>query len=90
MRTNFLKAVFWDYPQFADEENLLGVLRDQGKQARLRSWMLARFLSRGRVVDTLRYFDKEEIVGAVRKLRPGSFERRKWDRVIEVYGLAGK
>ena len=57
---NYLKAVFWDYPQFTDRKNLKSTLRkSQGSSKYL--WLLGRFLEHGRAVDVFSYFNVGEI-----------------------------
>jgi hypothetical protein len=82
---NYLKAVFWDYPEFADKNVLEARLRTESKSD-LYFWIMMRFLEHGRVVDTLHYFKIEEIAQSLSKLRLTSYASRKWKRLIEVYG----
>ncbi len=55
-----LDAVFWDYPKFRDETFLRDYLERNRDNSGYR-WVLARFLERGRVVDTLKFFTIQEI-----------------------------
>jgi hypothetical protein len=48
---NYLKAVFWDYPQFTNARFLLRTLKDN-KNKGIYNWISARFLEHGRAVDT--------------------------------------
>lgn len=81
---NYLKAVFWDYPQFNEEESLKNYLKQtQGKS--LRMWIMSRFLEHGRVIDTLRYFTINEIKENLPDLKLNKYIRLKWNRIIEVY-----
>ena len=82
---NTLKAVFWDYPKFTDSHYLHQVLQssdDTGK----RTWIMARFLEHGRVVDTWKFFTMEEIIKALPDVKISAHARKKWQRMIEVYG----
>ena len=45
---NYLKAVFWDYPEFTDPDEIRRILLEEGNQ-RVRHWLLKRFLEHGRV-----------------------------------------
>jgi hypothetical protein len=52
---NYLKAVFWDYPNLNTPENIKRVLqdaRDKDQRERL-YWIMSRFLERGRVKSKL-------------------------------------
>ena len=52
---NYLKAVFWDFPEFTDSNTIRGHLLEQHNQ-RFHCWLLKRFLEHGRVVYTLQFF----------------------------------
>jgi len=82
---NYLKAVFWDYPQFADEESLKIYLKQKQKKS-LHMWIMSRFLEYGRVVDTLKYFTINEIAESLPELKISSYTLIKWKRMIELYG----
>lgn len=82
---NYLNAVFWDYPQFADEEALKTCLKEKAGSTLCR-WIMTRFLEHGRVVDTLAYFKLEEIAQSFPTLRPSPYAKKKWRRILEVYG----
>ena len=57
---NYLKAVFWDYPQFTEEEVVKSSLKEsKGSQVFL--WIMTRFLEHGRVMDSFRFFKLQEI-----------------------------
>lgn len=84
-RMNYLKAVFWDYPQFADKEKLLKFIQDN-KGTGPYFWTLTRFLEHGRVVDALSFFKLSEISEKLPKLILSGYARRKWERLLEVYG----
>jgi prevent-host-death family protein len=83
-----LKAVFWDYPELADEANLKRHI-DEARGATQKDtydWILSRMLERGRVVDVRQFFDLNEIRSALPSLRLTPLARKKWERMIEVYG----
>jgi len=81
---NYLKAVFWDYPQFTDKEKIDKFIQDNhGTSSYL--WVLKRFLEYGRVVDTLSFFNIEEISEKLPKLKLSVYAWRKWKRLVEVY-----
>jgi len=82
---NYLKAVFWDYPQFTDEDNLRSHLKKKNKES-LHRWIMSRFLEYGRVVDTLKYFTIAEIAENLSELKLSSYTLKKWKRMIELYG----
>lgn len=82
---NYLKAVFWDYPQFTEREALMFHLKDKSG-SNLYLWFMKRFLEYGRVVDVLSYFKIEEIAEYLPKLQITSYASKKWRRLIEVYG----
>ena len=81
---NYLKAVFWDYPQFTDEESLKKYLNEE--KSSLYTWIMYRFLEYGRVVDTLKYFNIKEIAEFLPKLKLSNYTITKWKRMIELYG----
>ena len=82
---NYLKAVFWDYPQFSNEENLKSFLKKPLDKA-LYLWIISRFLEHGRVVDTLQFFTINEIKENLPKLKLSDYTLVKWKRMIELYG----
>ena len=81
---NPLAAVFWDYPELTDTGRLREYLRESSKP--VRRWVLLRFLERARVADTFAYFGLDEIAAALPSLRAGTASRKKWERLLEVYG----
>lgn len=88
MGTNYLKAVFWDYPELCDPSGLekaLGRARATEDLETLR-WIMARFLERGRFKDTAAFFSKEEIRDNLGAIRVSKRARQKWKRFLEVYG----
>ena len=78
---NFLNAVFWDYPRFTDPEYLQNVIRENAEK---RMWILKRFLERGRVVDTWKYFTMPEIAENIPDLQLRPHALKKWKRMIDV------
>ncbi len=80
-----LDAVFWDYPKFRDETFLKHYLiQNRGKSGY--QWAMARFLERGRVVDTFKFFTIKEIASEMHNLKLSSRAKAKWKRMVEVYG----
>ena len=82
---NYLKAVFWDYPQFTDKEILKNYLKQEPDKS-LYLWIISRFLEHGRVVDTLQFFTINEIKENLPKLKLSDYTLVKWKRMIELYG----
>jgi len=82
---NPLKAVFWDYPELTDESvisNKIAEARKAVVQDALR-WYLARFLERGRAVDTLRFFTLEEIRRHLPSLKISPRAVARWTKILE-------
>ena len=71
-----LQAVFWDYPQFQQEDHLLPFLR-QNSSNQAYYWILARFLEHGRVIDTLSFFSLKEIASNLHKLKTQPIQFQK-------------
>ena len=82
---HYLKAIFWDYPQFTDRVQLAAFLKNT-PSVKVRRWILSRFLEHGRVVDTLNYFNLDEINTNLSDLKITPYARDKWQRLIEIYG----
>jgi hypothetical protein len=82
---NYLKAVFWDYPQFTEEDAVKSSLKEN-KDSSIYLWIMSRFLEHGRVVDSFRFFKLQEIAEFLPKLRLTSYTLKKWQRLIEIYG----
>ena len=82
---NTLKAIFWDYPQFTDRVQLAAFLKNK-PSVKVRRWILYRFLEHGRVVDTFNYFNLDEIKANLSLLKITPYARKKWKRLIEIYG----
>jgi hypothetical protein len=78
-----LKAVFWDYPEYNDEKKLREAI---AAKPDIKKWILSRFLEHGRVIDTLKFFDIGEIDRMINSIRISENARKKWLRLIEVYG----
>lgn len=83
---NHLEAVFWDYPQLKNEKNLKKFIKKSKKSKKIYTWVLKRFLENGRVVDTLEYFSLQEIADILPEIRLTPYSKKKWKRIIEVYG----
>lgn len=83
---NFLKTVFWDYPQLTERDSLRTFIRENRNSEEIYSWLLMRFLEFGRVVDAFEYFPIREISNQLPKLKLSPYTRKKWKRIIEVYG----
>ena len=80
-----LNAVFWDLPQFSDENYLRKFLEEQkGKVPYY--WAMTRFLKYGRVVDTFEFFNIEEISANINRLRLPEQTQKRWIRMGEVFG----
>jgi len=84
---NYLKAVFWDYPDFINPEKIKLLISQNNN---IKPWLLTRFLEHGRAIDTLEYFNVNEIKILLKDLRLRDFTRKKWNRLVEVYGSEGK
>ncbi len=82
---NYLKAAFWDYPEFADPEAIRAHLGEEDEGG-ICSWLLARLLEHGRAVDTLEFFSPDTISRELPQLRLKPYTLRKWRRIVEVYG----
>jgi hypothetical protein len=84
-KQNPLIAVFWDYPEYTDDNKLRQSLADNTDND-FRQWAAHRFLEHGRVIDTLLYFSINEIADRLNNLHLRPCTREKWLRMIEVYG----
>ncbi len=80
-----LSAVFWDLPKFRDEGYLRNFLEEQKGKIPYQ-WAMARFLERGRVIDTFAIFNIKEIAQYLPKLQLSPHALKKWKRMLEVYG----
>jgi hypothetical protein len=88
MPKNYLKAVFWDYPELSDPDALARVLKEARREndsQKLR-WLMGRFLERGRIKDTALYFRPKEIRANLGSMRISQRARKRWERLLEVYG----
>jgi len=79
-----LQAVFWDYPQFLDEKYLIEFIK-KNQESDVYFWIMNRFLEHGRVVDTFRFFNINEISKNFQKHKLTDYSIKKWKRLIEVY-----
>ena len=63
MSTNYLKAVFWDYPELCDPMAVELKLKEAWSKNdhKTLEWIMARFLERGRFKETASFFRPEEI-----------------------------
>lgn len=88
MKQNYLKAVFWDYPNFQNAEAIKSTLQMARKNndSLTLNWILTRFLERGRVRDVAIFFSLLEIKERFEALRLSKYTNRKWQRLLEVYG----
>jgi len=82
-----LQAIFWDYPQFQEEDFLRAFLRKSSNNQTY-YWIMTRFLEHGRVIDTLSFFSLKEIASNLPKLKLSQYSQRKWTRLLEVYDAA--
>jgi hypothetical protein len=82
---NYLKAVFWDYPELTNEEALASLLKEK-VNSNLYLWIIRRMFEYGRVVDTFKFFKIDEIAKYLTKLQLRPYTLKKWERLIEVYG----
>lgn len=84
---NTLKSVFWEYPEFAQEQHLRQVLHKCRTSAdeKMYLWFMRRFLEYGRAIDALRFFSIDEVVSNLEKLRLSEYSAKKWRRLGEVY-----
>lgn len=82
---NYLNAVLWDYPKLTDPDYLREFIGTHGNES-TRSWLLTRFLEYARVIDTWKYFSMREIAAHLPELELTPHARKKWKRMIEVYG----
>jgi hypothetical protein len=88
MSTNYLKAVFWDYPELCDPKAVelkLKEARSKNDRKTL-EWIMARFLERGRFKETALFFRPEDIRENLDILKISSRTKKKWQRFLEVYG----
>jgi len=91
MAKNYLKAVFWDYPHLCDPKSIEKALNE----ARLQNddatvyWIMTRFLERGRFRDTALFFRPKEVRENLKSLKISSRARKRWERLLEVYGDTG-
>jgi hypothetical protein len=91
MANNYLKAVFWDYPDLCDPTAVAEMLKKARKNSDIQTlrWLMARFLERGRVRDTAFFFRPKEVQDMMRDLRISGRARKRWERLLQVYGDRG-
>jgi hypothetical protein len=77
-------AVFWDYPQYREEQYLRLSLSNNDNNFRL--WVAGRFLEYGRAIDTLSLFSLKELIEVLPLVKLSEYARKKWNRLINVYG----
>jgi hypothetical protein len=82
--TNYLKAVFWDYPEFFDEKSLQNPIPVESENPELRRWFLYRFLENARVTDALKFFSLNEIEKNLQFLKLTDYSRKKWEWIIKT------
>jgi hypothetical protein len=87
---NYLKSVFWEYPQFQKKEYVESIIKDAKlkNDDKLFEWILSRFIEYGRVVDTFEFFSISEIAFYLPKLKLSKYIRKKWSRLMEVYNAS--
>lgn len=85
---NYLKAVFWDYPNLNTPESIKRVLQEARNKGQRETvyWIMTRFLERARIRDTAVFFRPKEIKEALDSLRLSPRAKRRWERLLEVYG----
>jgi len=85
---NFLKAVFWDTPRLCNPESVRSFIEQAKKDNDKKKfyWIMSRFLERGRVKDTKLFFRPNEIKETLRFLKLSSRARKRWERLVQVYG----
>ncbi|MCX7698885.1 MAG: hypothetical protein N2114_05415, partial [Candidatus Goldbacteria bacterium] len=70
-----LKAVFWNYPELTEPNNLKKLLKENNDEER--EWILQRFMEHGRVVDTINYFGVETIAEKIKRLRLTPYTKKR-------------
>ncbi len=84
-KINYLNAVFWDYPKLRNEKQLKNFIENNRNNDTF-YWILSRFLKNARAIDTLKYFNINEIENNLKKLKLDDYTKKKWERLIQVYG----
>lgn len=87
---NYLKAVFWDYPEFTDEERLVRSIPSREENVELRRWFMYRFLEHGRAIDALKFFSMEEIKNELPHLKMRPYFKEKWSWITENYAYSNR
>lgn len=88
MSKNYLKAVFWDYPELCEPETVEKAIKNARERTDTQTlqWLMARFLERGRVRDTVCFFGAKEVQDMIKDLRISSRAKKRWERLLQVYG----
>jgi hypothetical protein len=88
MSRNYLKAVFWDYPELCEPEAVEEAIRNAREKPNTVAlqWLMARFLERGRVRDTVLLFRPKEVRDMLKDLRISPRAKHRWERLLQVYG----
>jgi len=88
MSKNYLKAVFWDYPELCDPDAVEKMIKNAREKADTQTlqWVMARFLERGRVRDTTLFFHPKEVRDMMKILRISPRAKKRWERLLQVYG----
>ena len=88
MSTNYLKGVFWDYPNHCDPDNIRTSLENAHKNANNQTvyWIMSRFLEKGRVKDIARFFRLKKIRDGLDHLKISPRAMKRWERLLEVSG----
>ena len=91
MSKNYLKAVFWDYPELCDPDAVEQMIKNARERSDTQTlqWVMARFLERGRVRDTTLFFRPKEVREMMRDLRISPRAKKRWERLLQVYGHRG-
>jgi hypothetical protein len=88
MQQNYLKAVFWDYPNLCNNEGIRNILEKAREEKDIRTvhWIMSRFLERGRIRDTALFFTPADIKKELAHIKISPRVRKRWERLLEVYG----
>lgn len=91
MSKNCLKAVFWDYPELCEPEAVEKAIKNAKERTDTQTlqWLMARFLERGRVRDTVLLFRPKEVRDMIKVLRISPRAKKRWERLLQVYGHGG-
>lgn len=91
MSENYLKAVFWDYPELCEPEAVEKAIKNAKERTDTRTlqWLMARFLERGRVRDTVQFFGAQEVQDMIGDVRISPRAKKRWERLLQVYEHRG-